>query len=593
MSLRTRLLLSLTLLALVPLILFGLTANAAATSSLINVERDNLEEALTSVKGGLVYIQANGVKTLKDYSDWDDMHTAVDKSPADQDFLKTTFDPGSSGSTTNSFNLALVGVWDKDNQSLYSLGPVDEFVKQTGAKVKIVLDNSEQAPTLLAIGSDIYMIAYRPIRTTAGKDSNGMLAFGRKLGADDIDQLHKLTGYDMALYRGQTSIATTMKGGVTPAPGALQAIIAKGEDVFDQNNQDIALAYSPLRDLHNQIIATIVIWRPRAATQAAQSSISSTLALAFGFGAVLALIVAFLLGRSITRPLLIMADTADKIASGDLSQRVSAPSKDELGRLAYAFNQMTEKVGHRVEESEKESSRLQELDEFRLNLLTAITQALQAPVNNIKNHVSALSMSLYGALNEPQRRSVESIARSTAMEEALVADLVDFAQAQQKQLRVARERVPLREVLQDAMRSIEGRYKDKPIRFNSLIPNDLPPVFADRTRMEQVLSGLLDWAYNNSKPNGQVTFSAVALPRIVQIKVTDTSDGLSSEMLPKVFDLFYHPNGKPAERSTSDASGGLGLALVKALIEQQGGNITVEVDPGKGNVFTFTIPSTT
>src|SRR5689334_15384753 len=191
MSLRTKLLLSLTLLALVPLILFGLTANTAATASLINVEQDNLEGALTSVKGGLTYIQENRAKTLKDYSDWDDMHTAIGKSPADQDFLTSTFDPNSSGSTTNSFNLQLVGVWDKDNQLAYKLGPVDDFVKQTGATVKRVLDNSEQPPTMIAIGPDIYMIAYRPIRTSAGDDANGMLAFGTKLGADDIDQLHK------------------------------------------------------------------------------------------------------------------------------------------------------------------------------------------------------------------------------------------------------------------------------------------------------------------------------------------------------------------------------------------------------------------
>lgn len=589
MSLRTKLLLSLTLLALVPLILFGLTANAAATSSLIDVEHDNLQEATKSVKGGLAYIETKLSDTVSDNSNWDEMHAAIAATPPDQVFFNKTFDLTNSGSTASIFSLSLVGLWDSQNKLVYSLGPVDEFVKQTGVKVKTVLEDNQTPPILLGIGSDIYLIAYRPTLTTEGQDPNGMLMFGRKLGADDIQQLHKLTGYDIALYQGQTAIASTMTGTVTPAPAQLDSA-AKGQEVYDQSNQDIALAYSPVTDAYNHVIGTLVIWRPRAATLAAQMSIRNTLALAFAFGAALALIVAFVLGRSITRPLLTMANTADMIAAGDLSQRVSAPSRDELGRLAHAFNQMTEKVEQRVSDSEKESSRLQELDEFRLNLLTAITKSLQTPVNSIKDHVSTLIMSRYGTLNEAQRRSVESISRSAAIEEALLSDLLDLSRAEQNQLRLARERVPLNEVLRDVIKPIEERYKDKTIRFNSLSAGNLPPVFADRVRTEQILTSLLDWTYSYSMPNGQVTFSTTALPRMVQVAISDTSQGLAPEELPKVFDLFYHPNGNGQH---SDNGHGLGLALVKALIVQQGGTIKVEVAPGKGNVFTFTLPSTT
>jgi signal transduction histidine kinase len=595
MSLRTKLLLSLTLLALVPLMLFGLTANAAATASLINVEKNNLAEAITSVNGGLDYIQTKFVGSLQDNANWDDMHEAVAKKPADQDFFAMNFDPEKESSTLNLLGLGMVGVWDADGKVVFSYGPVDDFVAQTHPTVKDAIDTADPKPILFSTGADIYTISYTAIRTSGAEDPNGMLAFGRKLAADDIDQLHKLTGYDIALYRDQTPIATTMKGTVTPAPDALKSAAA-GQQVFDQSTPDIALAYSPIRDGNDKVIGTFVIWRPRTATLAAQNSITSTLALAFAFGAALALIVALILGRSITRPLLTMVNTADKIASGDLSQRVSAPSRDELGRLASAFNQMTEKVEQRVSDTEKESTRLQELDEFRLNLLTAITQALQTPVNSIKNYVSQLGMARYGTLNEAQQRSVEAIGRSVSIEEALLADLLDFSRAQQKQLRIARERVVLNDVLENVIKPIDEHYKNKSIQFMSSIPRDLPPLFADRTRMEQVLSGLIDWAYDYSKPNGRVIFSATAMPGKVQVAVTDTSDGLSSEELPKVFNLFYRPNGHNGTHTNGQAAGassGLGLALIKALIEQQGGTINVEAEQGRGNVFTFTLPSTT
>src|SRR5258708_27344607 len=104
---------------------------------------------------------------------------------------------------------------------------------------------------------------------------------------------------------------------------------------------------------------------------------------------------------------------------------------------------MAEKIGQRVTNSESQTARLQEIDEFRLHLLTSITQALQTPVNTIKNHSSSLNMAIYGSLNEAQSRSVESIGRAAALEEALLADLGGFSHAQQKAPQIGHERISL------------------------------------------------------------------------------------------------------------------------------------------------------
>jgi signal transduction histidine kinase len=595
MPLRTKLLLYLTLLAIVPLILFGLTAYSAATTSLINVEHDNLIEAVGNANRALADIENSMGRNVADNANWDELHDAVGNVAGSEDFFKTNFDPSLPASTPNTFNLQILGVRDSNNQPVFTFGPVAEFLAASGASFDTIKDSDTPISGILKIGSDIYIVAYAPTRTSGGADSNGLLVFGRKIDDTDVAKIKELTGYDVALYQGQDKIAATQATNVTPAPDALQSA-ANGQTVLDQSSPDVALAYGPINDLNNKVVVSLVVWRPRVTTIAALGSIATTLVVVFVFGAILAVLVAVFLGRSITRPLQAMVDTADKVAAGDLTQRViTTSSRDELGRLANAFNKMAEKVAQRVTYSETQTARLQELDEFRLHLLTAISQALQAPVSTIRNHASSLNMAIYGSLNEAQNRSVDSIGRAAAMEEALLADLIDFSNAQQKALKIAPERLTLSDTLNHVAEPIGVRFKAKRIQLNLLIPPDLPPVFADRTRLEQILDTLLSWSYDYSVPNGRVTVSAVALSGRVQVSIADTSKGVLAQELPQLFDLFYHavaPNvGSGIQRST-DGQTGLGLALAKALIEQHGGTIKIEYQPGTGNVFTFTLPST-
>jgi len=353
----------------------------------------------------------------------------------------------------------------------------------------------------------------------------------------------------------------------------------------------VALAYQPIKDDAGNTLATAVVWRPRQAVTAAQTSIAGTLAVWFAVAAVLAVIVAFLLGRSIAQPLLAMADRAAKIAAGDLSQRMAAPwrARDEVGRLAEAFNEMADKVGTRVTESENENVRLQAMDEYRLNLLTAITQALRGPLSSIKTHSEELDMALYGSLTEPQRRSTSIIRRAAAVEDALLADLMDFARAQQHQLQINRSRLYLTTVVNDVVATIKQRYADRKVQLTVRIPDDLPPLFADQTRVEQIMENLLGWAYDYSLTGGQIIVSAVPERGVLAISISDTTNGLTADEQSHVFDLFYHPSQNGNNAATSN---GLGLALAKVLVEQQGGTIRVEVKPGRGNVFTFTLPTT-
>lgn len=590
MSLRTRLLLSFIVIAIVPLALFGLTSYQAATTSLNAVERDNLSGALDSVNRAFDDIQKTLSRTVQDNSNWDDLHDQVAKDPTDADWMKTNFSPDVPTSTVNTFNLNVFSVWRGSDKSLFSVGPADQVSQKLGDKLPNILSANKPQALFLTVDKDIYLTSFASIRTSKGEDPNGVILMGRVLGKDDLAQIKALTGYDVALYQGQNQVAIAATETVTPGPTDLQ-VAATGKQVFNQSDPTVALAYQPIKDDAGNTLATVVVWRPRQAVTAGQTSIAGTLAVSFAVAAALAVIVSILLGRSIAQPLLAMADRAAKMSAGDLSQRMVAPwrAKDEVGRLAEAFNEMADKVGTRVTTSESENVRLQAMDEFRLNLLTAITQALRGPLSSIKTHSEELDMALYGSLTEPQRRSTSVIRRAAAVQEALLADLMDFARAQQHQLQISRARLRLQTAVRDVLTTVQPRYADRNVELTVRVPEDLPPLFADNTRVEQILETLLGWAYDYSLPGGQIILSAVPERGVMAISVSDTSGGLSVEDQQHVFDLFYHPSRNGKEAVTSN---GLGLALIKVLIEQQGGSIRLEVLPGRGNVFTFTLPTT-
>src|SRR5579859_7384251 len=653
-------------------------------ASLITVERDGLSAAVGSVNRALTDIETTLTHNVADNANWDDIHTAITAYPPDQSFFKTNFDPANPSSTPNTFNLQLLAVWNSADKNDFTFGPAEQFTKDTRITFATAKDLTAPQSAVVTIGGDLYIVAYGPVQTSDAKDPNGLLVFGRKLGADDLSKIKDLTGYDVGVYQGQNQVAVTAPQTVLPAAADLQAA-AQGKNVFNQDNPNVALALSPILDQNAKIVGTIVIWRPRTAIalaqksiadtlttakkniadtlttaqksltdtmttaqnsmadtmttaknnvtntmstvkdnaastlktaqgsandtlstaqksandslQTAQNSIKTTLVIAFVFGAVLALIVAVLLGRNITQPLFRLSETADKIAAGDFSQRVETPSESELRRLAVAFNTMASKVGQRVADSETEATRLQELDEFRLHLLNSVVQALREPVANVKNHASALNMAMYGSLNEAQKRSIESIDRSVTMQQALLSDLIDFSSAQRKQLRIARERLSVGDIVRQIVKSNEENFKEKSVQISTHVPGDLPPLYADRTRVEQMLNTMLNWSYETTLSGGQVSLSASTAPGIVRISVADTSKGLPPEEASKVFDLFYQPPTNGSSKSGNgqgnpDGGQSLGLAFVKALAEQHGGGISLRVEPGRGNIFTLDLPST-
>ncbi|HVO44533.1 MAG TPA: ATP-binding protein [Aggregatilineales bacterium] len=583
MSLRTRLIVLVVLISVLPIALFGFTAYRISTNNLLDVERDNLKQALAGVDRALDDLQNNQTKPMTDWSNYDDLHAQVAQGTPDPDWLKSNFDPTVDKSAGNTYNLGLIGLWAADLKSLYTFGPADDAAHTLDAAMKAAPTKDTPATQIALLGEDVYIVSIASVRTSTGTDPNGILMFGLKIEQSQMDQIKALTGYDVALYR-DTKPITAVQGPM-PGPAALSEAAA-GNEFYEQTDPNTALALKPLKDFTGRNVATIVVSRSRTAIIAAQNSITDTLIVFFVVALLVAGGVALILTRSIIPPLLAVIEAANRFAEGDLDQRVDIMGQDdELSVLGKAFNSMANRITARVQSSEGERARLEEIDTYRLNLLTEIARALRGPLNAIDNNAKTLAQLQYGSLNEPQTRLVNGILRAGTQEATLLTDLLDYSRAQRNQLQLIRERLSIGELVRESAASVQQRYKDKAIQFVEAIPDGLPMVMADRVRLEQIMDNLLTWVFDYSVAGGQVKVIARAQDRFVEVRISDSSRGLSTEQRAKVFDLFYHPNGQ------ADASAGLGLAFVKALVEQQGGAIRVDTEVGLGNIFTVTIPT--
>lgn len=604
MSLRTKILVSLVSIAIIPLALFGVFAYTTSTNNLGIVERDALKSGLDSANRALVDVQSNLARFMRDYTQWDELHSQAALDSADADWMRLNLAPETPTSTFNTFNLDLLGLWNYQNKLLYSAGSMGEVATRLDAIVKGAATTAEPQTTLISVGPDVYLIGVSATRTSEGIDPNGVLLFGRKLGSQDTETIAALTGYDVALYKGTQLIAGPKAQRPAPAIGDLTASVSGDDYRFSQDNADFALAYTPIQDENGAVAATLVIWRPRTALQTSQEALRTTLVLAFGVGTGLAIIVALILGRSIIAPLTRMAANADGIAAGNFNQRidVSPLPNDELMRLANAFNAMTGQLARHIDELNRKvreidekngalqiaTAKAEELARVRGEFLATMSHELRTPLNAIIGFSDVLLMGLGGPLNPAQMHQVERLKDNGKRLLTLINDVLDISRIEAGRIEIASEPFAPGSMIERVAAQMQVLAEQKQIGFTTTISPDLPLVLVgDEKRVEQVIVNLLSNAFKFTE-KGSVAFNVTVSPdKRWSMTVTDTGIGIPPHALDLIFEPFRQVDGSSKRAYTGS---GLGLAIAQQLIQAMGGNITVTSELGKGSIFTVILP---
>lgn len=297
-----------------------------------------------------------------------------------------------------------------------------------------------------------------------------------------------------------------------------------------------------------------------------------------GIALAVALLVGLALSYRITSPLRRLMVAAGQVAAGDFSQRVPAGSGDELASLGNAFNSMAESLARNEQQ--------------RKQLLSDIAHELNTPITVLQGNLEAM----IDGLAEPSTERLSSLQEETLLLSRLVADLRDLSLAESGRLRLRIESVDIGDLLKGVLSATQAEAEGRGIELSVEVEPSLPTLQADRDRVGQVLRNLLANALHYTGSGGVVKVKAAAVNSrggqdkgAVLVSVVDTGIGISPEDLPSVFDRFFR-----ADRSRNRASGGtgLGLSVVKQLVEAHGGTVWAESEAGRGSVFHFTLPAT-
>ncbi len=285
--------------------------------------------------------------------------------------------------------------------------------------------------------------------------------------------------------------------------------------------------------------------------------------------AALALLLGVLLSRTLTRPIRELTEATRDISAGKLGQEVPVRSRDELGELATAFNQM--------------NARLAQSLRLRRQMTADIAHELRTPLSLILGHAEAIHDGVMPATSE----TVEIIRDEALRLERLVDDLRILSLADAGELPLTLRPVSPTELLRDVQALYRHQAGQKQVSLELEVDTGLPEINVDVERITQVLTNIVDNALRHTPAGGRITLSARQVEGGIELSVADTGPGVPEDELPRLFERLYRTD--PA-RQRQDGGSGLGLSIARSIVEMHGGTIAAENSLGQGLIVRVWLP---
>lgn len=294
-----------------------------------------------------------------------------------------------------------------------------------------------------------------------------------------------------------------------------------------------------------------------------------------GAGALLlSLLLAFVISRSVARPLQQMVGAAEAVAEGDYDQQLALRGPEEVQRVAGSFNSMARRV-RATQQAQRD---------FLLN----VSHDLKTPLTSIQGWSQALQDGTAAGPEELAAAAAiihEESARMTRM----VSELLQLARIDSGELQLRPEWVDVARLLEDVQRNLSRQAEQRGVEL-ALDAQQMPPVWGDPDRLTQVFTNLMDNGLAHSPRGGrlQVRLSAPDAGTVA-IAFEDSGPGIPPEEVERIFERFYQVE-KSRAQAEEGRGVGIGLAIAKELVEAHRGEIEVSSDVGRGSVFVVRLP---
>jgi signal transduction histidine kinase len=342
-----------------------------------------------------------------------------------------------------------------------------------------------------------------------------------------------------------------------------------------------ARRYTPLR-VAGQVRGIVVVLPSGGPIESALAAYGPAIV---GGGALLlvvgALGVAFFVLTPARRRLRSLEAAAEALGSGQTSARAPEEGGDEIAALSRAFNRMAGELESRLGE-------LQRADRVRRQLLADVGHELMTPLTAIRGYLETLGMPAAVRDEATRERYLRIVTDETQRLEAIIGDLLDLARLEGGGVEIESAEVPMSWLFERVVERHGVVASGRRIALETSIGKGAEHVRADGRRLEQALQNLVANAVRHTPDGGRVAVSAERVPDGALIRVEDTGPGIPQEHLPLVFDRFYKID---RARASGQSGSGLGLSIVKAIVERHGGRVSAANAPGGGARFDIVLPA--
>jgi len=223
-------------------------------------------------------------------------------------------------------------------------------------------------------------------------------------------------------------------------------------------------------------------------------------------------------------------------------------------------------------------------DDLKRGVISTVSHQLKTPLTSMRMAIHLLLEEKVGSLTEKQAELLVAAREDSDRLHDILNNLLDISRIESGRVQMEFRSISPREMAVEAVESFRTAAKDQGVTLEAELPDDLPEVWADTTRVSHVFVNLLSNALKHTPPGGKVSVSARAEENGVAFSITDTGKGIPNEYLPRIFEQFFRvPDQGP------QTGAGLGLAIVKEIIEAHGGAVSVDSIEGKGSTFSFTL----
>jgi len=409
----------------------------------------------------------------------------------------------------------------------------------------------------------------------------GQTCRGREVGTATIFQGDLRVSTNVRTPDGQRAIGTRVSAEV------YDSVVVRGQPWLERAfvvDDWYLTAYEPIRDLSGGVVGILYVGVYEGKFAAMERNALLAFAGISAGGVILSVLICFVLSRRLAGPVHALVEAARGLAGGDLHQRVRpATSIEEIGVLGSAFNAMAASIEERDRRLQRQAEE-QILKSEKLAMIGRLAAGVAHEINNPLGSILLFSRLLLRKAPPAGlvRENLERIAKEADRCKNIVQGLLDFAR--QRELKV--ENVDLNEVIRKPVALLEGQASFHNIEIVEHLQDDLPPVSADASQVQQVFVNILVNAAEAMEGSGTLTITSHAIPdqQRVEVRFTDTGRGITPEDISRLFEPFF--TTKEVGEGT-----GLGLSISYGIIRRHGGTIEVRSRVGGGSTFVVSLPT--